>query len=319
MSSKKSKSQIWLEYAVARTILSFFGLLPRKLSLGLGVLLSKIAYPFLSGLRQTGLRNLEIAFPEKSLPEREKILKSSFENLGKILGEVSQFPKITPEKLTELVEFQFDPEDRKIYEVEKAKGRGTIIVSPHIGNWEIAVFAYSAFQEPLNYLARPLDNPLIEEMTVNLRTRFGNRPINKTNSVTTVLDILREGGILGVLPDVNMQTKEGVFVPFFGIPACTTSGVAMLVMRTNAMIVPMCGVWDAEKNKYKVIHGKLIEPVKTGNRQQDIVETTALYTAEIEKFIRAYPEQWLWIHKRWKTRPEGEEDLYKRDETSKKV
>ncbi len=164
----------------------------------------------------------------------------------------------------------------------------------------------------MSYLARPLDNPLIEEMTVNLRTRFGNRPIDKTNSVSTVMKILHDGGVLGVLPDVNTQTKEGVFVPFFGVPACTTSGVAMLAMRTNSMIVPICGVWDEENQRYKLINGKIIDPVKTGTRQEMIAETTALYTAEIEKFIRKYPKQWLWIHKRWKTRPEGEKDLYKK-------
>lgn len=312
MSSKKSKSLIWIEYAVVRLILGFFAFLPRKVSIFFGLLLAKIVYPFLGGLRRAGLRNLEIAFPEKTLAEREKILKSSFENLGRILAEVSQFPRATAESLAELVELKFDTEIQRVYDEEKAKGRGTLLVSPHIGNWEITVFAYSAFREPINYLARPLDNPLIEEMTVNLRTRFGNRPINKTSSVSTVIKILNEGGVLGVLPDVNTQIKEGVFVPFFGVPACTTSGVAMLAMRTNAMIVPMCGVWDAEKKRYKVIHGEIIEPVKTGNRYDDIVETTRLYTAEIEKFIRTYPEQWLWIHKRWKTRPEGEEDLYKK-------
>lgn len=312
--AKKSKPQIWLEYAVARSILGFFGLLPRKLSLIFSNLLAKTVYSLLGNLRRTAKINLEIAFPEKTPAEREEIAKASFLNLGRILTEVSRFNKTSVEELEKLVKIEFDEETAKIYETEKANGRGTIIVSPHLGNWEIAVFAYSAFREPLSYLARPLDNPLIEEMTVNLRTRFGNRPIDKTNSVSTVMKILHDGGVLGVLPDVNTQTKEGVFVPFFGVPACTTSGVAMLAMRTNSMIVPICGVWDEENDCYKLINGKIIDPVKTGTRQEMITETTALYTAEIEKFIRAYPKQWLWIHKRWKTRPEGEKDFYKKSD-----
>ncbi len=308
--AKKNKTQIWLEYAAARSVLGFFGILPRSLSINLGILTAKIGYLVLGGLRRAGMRNLELAFPENSRDENERILKSSFKNLGRILGETSQFPRATPEKLAGLVEFEFEPQAYALYKKLKAEGRGTIIAGPHLGNWEMAVFAYSALREPLHYLARPIDNPLIEDMTVALRTRFGNRPINKTDSVATAIQLLRTGHTLGVLPDVNVHPKEGVFVPFFGIPACTTSGVAMLAMRTNAMIVPMCGVWDETAKKYKVIHGDVIEPARTGDRQQDIIQTTAAFTLAMENLIRAYPEQWLWIHKRWKTRPPGEEDLY---------
>lgn len=314
--AKKSKSQIRLEYAAARLILGVFGVLPRKSAIGLGVLIASAAYPFLGGLRRAGTRSLEIAYPEKTPEERERILRKSFQNLGRILGEVSQFPRATPEKLARMIELEFESEEArnseeyKFYEAERAKGRGVILVGPHLGNWEIGVFAYSAFREPLQYLARPLDNPLIEEMTVNLRTRFGNRPINKTNSVGKAIEILRSGGVLGVLPDVNAHPKEGVFVPFFGVEACTASGVAMLALRTDAMIVPMCCVWDEKTGRYRAMYGKMIDPVRTGDRHRDVVETTALYTFEMEKFIRAYPEQWLWIHKRWKTRPPGEKPLY---------
>lgn len=124
------------------------------------------------------------------------------------------------------------------------------------------------------------------------------------------IKILREGGILGILADVNAHPKEGVFVPFFGLAACTPSGAAMLAIRTNALMYQTFCLWDATRKKYKLVHGKLLEPVITDNRKQDIIDTTALYTAEIEKVIRAYPEQWMWIHKRWKTRPEGEPEIY---------
>lgn len=314
--SKKSKPVIWLEYAAARSVLGFFGQLPRRLSVKLGILFARVAFPFLGGLRRSGMRSLEIAYPDKRPAEREKILKASFENLGRILGEVSQFHKYDPETLAEMIDFQFDSEETlgseeyKWYEAEKAKGRGTILIGPHLGNWEMGVFAYSAFRDPLQYLARPLDNPLIEEMTARLRSRFGNRPINKSNSMGAAVQILRRGGILGVLPDVNAHPKEGVFVPFFDVPACTAAGVALLALRTDAMIVPMCAVWDNESRKYKVFHGNLIEPVRSGDRHRDIVETTAVYTKAMEGLIRRFPEQWLWIHKRWKTRPPGEKELY---------
>lgn len=308
--AKKSKTQIRLEYLAARGILGFLGLLPRRLAIACGMLVAKATYPFLGGLRRAGHKSLKIAFPEKLEAEREFLLKKSFENLGRMLGEVSQFPKATRESLDKLTDFQIDPQTLAAYEKAKAEGRGTIVVTPHLGNWELLVFAYSALQTPISYLARPLDNPLIEDLTVNLRTRFGNRPINKTNSVITAIEVLRRGEILGILADVNAHPKEGVFVPFFGVPACTSSGVAMLAMRTNAIIVPICGVWDAENNIYKIIHDEIVEPAQTGDRKQDILETTAAFTKALEKFIRRHPDQWIWIHKRWKTRPPGEPELY---------
>ena len=312
----KSRTRIWLEYIPVRLVFAVLGILPRKTAVSLGMFLGRIAYRFAGGLRRVALRNLEIAFPEKSIEEREAIARGSFENLGRVLGELTQFPRATRDSLRERVVFEFenhadkDSTDIARAQAEHANGRGILLLGPHLGNWEIGVFAYSALQHKLTYLARPLDNPLIEDFTVRLRTRFGNEPIDKNNSVVKTMSILREGGILGVLPDVNVLPRDGVFVPFFGTLACTTSGVAMIAARTNAMIVPMCCVWDESSGRYKVTYGKVIEHANTGDRHQDIVNTTAAFTAEMEKFVRAYPDQWLWIHKRWKVRPEGENELY---------
>ena len=311
--SKKTTVQIWLEYIPVRLVFAVLGILPRKSAVSIGVSLGRIAYRFAGGLRRVATRNLEIAFPEKTAEAREAIARASFENLGRVLGELTQFPRATRESLREQVVFEFEGDDSA--EVAAAKdqhsnGRGILLLGPHLGNWEIGVFAYSALQHKLTYLARPLDNPLIEDFTVSLRTRFGNEPIDKNGSVAKAMSILREGGILGVLPDVNVLPRDGVFVPFFGTLACTTSGVAMMAMRTNAMILPMCCVWDDSNGRYKVMYGKIIERVNTGDRHRDVWEMTAAFTAEMEKFIRAYPEQWLWIHKRWKVRPEGERELY---------
>ncbi len=314
--TKKTNVQIWLEYIPVRMLFGVLGIMPRKVAIRLGMLIARVAYRFAGSLRRVAQRNLEIAFPEKSISEREAIGLASFENLGRVLGELTQFPRATSASLNQLIDFDFESEEnlnspeRIAFEAERAKGRGMLLLGPHLGNWEMGVFAYSALRDKLTYLARPLDNPLIEAFTVRLRTRFGNQPIDKNNSIGKAMSILREGGILGVLPDVNVLHRDGVFVPFFGTPASTTIGVAMLAMRANAIIVPMCCVWDSEREKYKVFYGRFIEVQRTGDRHQDILETTAAFTQEIEKFIRAYPEQWLWIHKRWKTRPVGEPELY---------
>ena len=314
MARQKSTTRIWLEYIPVRALFAILGTLPRSWALKFGESIGRLAYRLAGGLRRVALRNLEIAYPEKTFEERDAIARGSFENLGRILGELTQFPRATRESLEERIEFQFEKEEANsdaaaIY-AELDKGRGMLLIGPHLGNWEIGVFAYSALRDKLTYLARPLDNPLIEDLTVSLRTRFGNQAIDKNNSVSKAMSILREGGILGVLPDVNVLPRDGVFVPFFGTVACTTSGVAMMAMRTNAIIVPMCCVWDEHTKKYSVRFGKMIVHENTGDRHQDLFETTARFTAEMEKFVRAYPDQWLWIHKRWKTRPEGEPDLY---------
>ncbi len=314
--AKKSNTQIWLEYIPVRVLFALMGALPRKVALRLGMFLGRLAYRYAGGLRRTAHRNLEIAFPEKTAAEHDAIALGSFENLGRVLGELTQFPGADRDRLNDLIDFQFDSDDsrqspeRIAFEAERGKGRGVLLIGPHLGNWEIGVFAYSAFREPLTYLARPLDNPLIEDFTVRLRTRFGNLPIDKNNSIPKAIAILRGGGVLGVLPDVNVLHRDGVFVPFFGTLACTTSGVAMLAIRTGALIVPMCCVWDKSSERYKVFYGNLVEPPNTGDRHRDVVETTAAFTAEMERFIRAYPEQWLWIHRRWKVRPAGEKELY---------
>ena len=308
--AKKSSTIINIEYAAARVGLGLMGLLPRALAVSLGIFILKTTSYLLKGIRRTGMRNLEIAFPEKTLDERKQMLEGTFENLGRVLGELSQFDKYSARDLAKLTDFGFDQDMQAVYEKNKSEGRGVLLTTGHMGNWEMLVFAFAALYEPISYLARPLDNPKVESMLTTFRTRFGNTPINKTNSAMLAIDILRKGGVLGILSDVNAHPKEGVFVPFFGIPASTPIGAAMIAIRSNALIFPVVCVWDKATGRYKLIHGKLLEPANTGDRKRDIVETTAAFTAEIEKLIRQYPEQWMWIHKRWKTRPPGEPELY---------
>ena len=308
--AKKRGTIIWIEYAAARLALGLLGMLPRGAAIRVATWILLAVPKALPKLRRTGLRNLEIAFPEKSVAEREVLLRGTFENLGRVLGDLSQFPKYTRERLAELVDFRLDDETKALYDMNKREKRGVLITTGHLGNWEMLVLGFAALYEPISYLARPLDNPKLDDMLNARRTIFGNTPINKKNSVMLAVKILREGGGLGILTDVNAHPREGVFVPFFGVPACTTAGAAMIALRSNAVIFPIFCVWDKTASRYKLVHGKLIEPTKTGDHKNDVVETTATYTAEIEEIIRAFPDQWMWIHRRWKTRPAGEDSLY---------
>lgn len=308
--AKKSNLQIWGEYSVASLLLGFLGVLPRRLAIALSIGVAWVCYRLLSGLRKAGMRSLEIAYPEMGEAARMELLGGTFDSLGRVLGEVSQFPKYSKEKMASMVDFTFDGYMQTLYDQVKREKRGVLITTGHLGNWELLVQTFAVWHEPMSYLARPIDNPLIEDLTVAIRTKFGNTPLNKTNSARTAIRLLREGQIVGVLADVNAHPKEGVFVPFFDVAACTTAGPATLAIRTNALLFPIFCVYDRETHKYKIVHGRAVEPAATGDREADIQATTAAYTAEIEKIIRQYPDQWLWIHKRWKTRPKGEPALY---------
>ncbi|MFL6255408.1 MAG: lysophospholipid acyltransferase family protein [Pyrinomonadaceae bacterium] len=305
---KKGKTQEFLEYAATRALLSGLGALPRASAVGVGRAFGRAAYRFAGGLRRTGLRNLELAFPDMNEAERERILRGSFESLGRQLGEVSQFPRATPESLSAVAEY--DSEDVKLLDVARARGRGVIFLTSHLGSWEMLCFAHSALYEPLSFLVRPLDNPRIDALVERLRTRFGNRPIDKGAAARTALRLLKQGGTLGVLADLNTQEREGVFVPFFGHLACTTAGAATLALRTDATVIPVCAPWDERRQKFVFRGGPVIELVRTGDDRRDVEINTANFTAAIERHVRMFPDQWLWIHKRWKTRPKGEPDLY---------
>ncbi|PYK71736.1 MAG: lipid A biosynthesis acyltransferase [Verrucomicrobia bacterium] len=298
-----------LEYLVARALLAILALLPLSFARRVAVAGSRVLFACLPRLRRIGLRNLELAFSDLSPTERRQLLEQSFENFGRIIADFAHFPRSTPTDLAARVESSLPQAWEVRYRAAKVAGRGVIFVTPHLGNWEMLALAMSAIFEPIAYLARPLDNPLLDRYTSRVRSRFGNRPINKRDSVLQGLAILDGGGNLGLLADVNTLQRDGVFVPFFGHLACTTRSVAMLALRTDALIVPVCCVWNT--NRYRILVGEPVEAVRSASyAKKNIIDTTALYTAEIEKFIRDYPGQWIWIHRRWKTRPSGEPSLY---------
>jgi KDO2-lipid IV(A) lauroyltransferase len=306
--AKPGKLQSSLEYALARTILSGLGIMPRSLAIAIGLSLGRLAYLMPGSLRRTGERNLEIAFPDMSAGQRNRLLRGCYTSLGRLLGEFSQLPKATPETLRRLIEYD-EVGLAHLREAEKNK-RGVIFLTGHLGCWELHSFGWSALEYPLSFLVRPLDNDRIEEMIEAVRTKFGNRAIDKQSAARQSLRVLREGGTLGILSDLNTQTREGVFVPFFGKLACTTAGIATLALKTDAVVIPTCAVWNEKRKRYFCHGDPPVELVRTGDHQKDIEVNTANFAAAVERMVRLYPDQWLWIHKRWKTRPPGEADVY---------
>ena len=306
--AQRGRLQTTLEFALARTIISGLGALPRPAAVAIGLLLGRIAYGLPGGLHRAGQRNLQLAFPEKSDAERQQLLRGSFENLGRLLGEFSQLPHATPEALRKLIEY--DQVGLSYLREAEKNGRGIIFLTGHVGSWELLSFAWSALEYPISFLVRPIDNSRIEAMIEKVRTRFGNRAIDKKSAARQSLRVLREGGTLGILSDLNSHPNEGVFVPFFGKLACTSAGIATLALKTDAVVIPTCAVWDKQKKRYFFHGDPPVELVRTGDHRKDVELNTARFAAAMERMVRLYPEQWLWIHKRWKTRPPGEPDLY---------
>ncbi|MFL6211077.1 MAG: lysophospholipid acyltransferase family protein [Pyrinomonadaceae bacterium] len=299
-----------MEYAATRALLGTLGALPRPAAVAAGRALGRLAYAFGGSLRRTGQINLRLAFPEMSEQERTRILRGCYDSLGRTLGEFSQFPRATHESLRALIDY--DPVGLSHLRAAEAAGRGVIFLTGHLGGWEVLSFGWSALEYPINFIVRPLDNPRVEELIEDIRTRFGNTAISKTSAARQALRVLRSGGTLGILADLNTQAKEGVFVPFFGHLACTTTGAALLALRADALVIPTCAVWDKKRERYFFHGDPPVELVRTGDEKRDIEINTANFAAAIEHMIRAYPEQWLWIHKRWHTRPAGEQSPYRR-------
>jgi KDO2-lipid IV(A) lauroyltransferase len=306
--AKPGRLQTLLEYSAAKSVLTGFGLLPAPAAMALGRGMGKLAYALAGDLRRTGATNLRLAFPEKTEEERGRLLRECFDNLGRLLGFFSQFSSRSREELKELIEVE------GLENLEAAKGvRGNrlILYTGHLGAWELTSFGLALFDHPFTFLVRRLDNPRVEQLVDSIRKRFGNETIDKLSAARSMLKILRSGETpLGLLPDLNTLDDEAIFIDFFGVPAATTFVVAKLAVRTNTPLVPVFAPWSEEKGKYLLIVEPPIPPDDTGDEEADVRELTMKLTQRIEYRIRQYPGQWLWIHKRWKTRPPGEPKIY---------
>lgn len=294
------------EYSAARLLFSSLALLPRALAIRAGSALARSAYLVSGKLRRIGELNLAFAFPEMSPRERKLLLRDSMVNLGRHLGEFSRFSTITPEALRETI----DCEGLDHLDAARARGRGVIMITGHLGAWEMASFALSAFGYPFDFLVRRIENPAIERLIENIRTRFGNRTIDKRGAARSMLTTLRTGGMLGLLVDINVVRNKGIFVDFFGVPASTTFIAAKLALRTGAAVVPIFAPWEDRRQRFVIHIGKPLTIERSGDEKEDIRQLTSSFTKIVEDNVRRYPDQWLWIHKRWRTRPVGEQNFY---------
>ncbi len=253
-----------------------------------------------------GLTNLELAFPEWPEAQRQNTLKLVYRNLGYHLAEFCLMGRYSREQASAFIAY----EGLEHYLAARGRGKGVLVVTGHLGAWELSSFYHSLVGYPMGLVIRRLDNPLVDAFVNRIRCLHGNRVIHKDDFARGLIASMRAGETVGILMDTNMTPPQGVFVPYFGVDACTGSGLARIALKTDAAVLPGFLLWDETRQKYVLRFGPCMELVRTGDAEADILANTAKFTQAIEAAVRRNPEQWLWMHRRWKTRPAGEQGVY---------
>src|ERR1700675_4955714 len=295
-----------LQYAVARAFVKMLGVLPRPVARGLAAGTVQLLLLLLPKMRKTAEFNLRLAFPEWSEEHLRDVLNGMASNLGWMAAEFARMPAYTRENIENVVVL----DGHENFLAGKSRGKGVIYLTGHIGAWELSSYAHALYGFPLHYMARPLDNAPLDEMVNEYRGRSGNKPIYKNEAARMMLKVLKEAGTIGILADQKTIPGGGVFGDFLRTQRRTTTGMARVALHTDAAVVPGYAYWDKNLRKYRLRFDPPLELTRTGDAERDIRENTQRFTKVIEEIIRKHPEQWVWIHARWKNRPEGDPPLY---------
>lgn len=251
---------------------------------------------FVPRLRKVARRNLELA----GYGAREDLIDGVFRSISRILVYFAKFPALNQGNIAKHIAY----DGLGHFQSLKARGKGVLFATAHLGNWELSAFAHSLMTEPMNVMVRPLDDPGVDALVETRRALSGNKILAKKDSVRDILRALRNNEAVGMLIDQNALPEEGEFIDFFGVKACAHSALVRLAHRTGAGIIPGFALWSDASRRYTL---KFYEPVELSG---DTLEDTQRVHAAIERAIREHPDQWIWLHKRWKTRPPGESPLY---------
>jgi Kdo2-lipid IVA lauroyltransferase/acyltransferase len=298
-----------LEFLGFRLARSWLAHLPRTRALRVGAALGSLFYRFDRRRGSVARYNLALAFPEKTETEREVILLCSCRNLGRIAAEFCHLDELTPDSVSRYV----TPPDPAAWEkvVAVPRERGTVILTAHLGNWELLAYAAGLLGTPVTLVHRAMRNPLVDAEILSMRMRAGTHSIAKKTAAREMLRALHRKEVVAMAADQNQTRRFGVFVQFFGIAASTTPGPARLAMLSGARVYPAFLIREGETERHRIVVLPEVEMVRTGDRETDIVSNTQRCTSVIERMVRQYPEQWIWFHKRWRTRPDGEPKLYR--------
>lgn len=294
--------EFWLVRAVAWTL----GVMPRSIALLVSDGIAWLVFNLLGRLRRVGRRNLEMAFPSLSADARGVILKGVYRSLGRQLVEFCRMSRYTPANTKGLIR----TEGLFNYTAARDRGKGVLILTGHLGAWELSSFYHSLMGHPMGMVIRRLDNRPLDGYVNSIRCMHGNTVLHKDDFARGLLTAMHRGETVGILMDTNMRPPQGVFAKFFGKDACTGSGLARVALKTGATVVPGFMVWEKDEGKFVLHFGSPLEFEKTGDAEADVLRATQQCNDVIEAWVRRYPDQWLWIHRRWKTRPEGQPAMY---------
>ena len=294
-----------VEYWLAKTLLSGLGQLPHTATRAIGRVLAALACLFWVRLRRVGMFNLRLAFPDWTENQQRKVVKGLFRGFGRMLADFAYYPRIRRDNIERLIIY----DGFEAYAQARSEGKGVIYLTAHFGNWELSSFAHGVYGHPLSFIVRELDNPLVDRLINRYRCRSGGRTIDKRDAAREVLRTLHRGEAVGILSDQNMLLGDGVFVNFFGVPACSTTAPARFARKTGAAIVLALTIWDEKLKKYR-LRFERVPWIRREDAEEEILVNTQNFARLLEEQIRRYPEQWLWVHRRWKTRPPGEPPLY---------
>lgn len=279
-----------IEYFIARVLVALLSELPRGLAWWLARFAVRALDLAIPRLRRTAYSNLAFAMPEA---DAKAITNGIFKSLARLVFVFARFPSINKGNVHEWIEY----EGLENFHAAKRAGKGVLIATGHLGNWELSAYAHALMTEPMGVVVRPLDNVHIDRLVETRRALSGNTIIQKRDAARGIVRRLGKNQAVGVLIDQNASLEEGAFVDFFGKPACAGLGFARLANRTGATVIPGFALWSEERNKYVLT---FLPPVAmTGD---DVADTRQIHGV-LEQVIRKYPDQWLWIHRRWKTRP----------------
>ena len=247
-------------------------------------------------LRHTAILNLQRAGFNNS----SEIADGVFRSIGRLIEAFARFPRMSPKTIHNLIRY----EGLENFTNTVARRRGVLVATAHLGNWELSAFAHAWMTGPMNIVVRPLDNPKVDALVEQRRAMSGNNIIAKREAARGILRALERGEAVGILIDQNTTPDEGVFIDFFGTKACAGTAFVKFAHHTGAAVVPGFALWEEKEHRYVLRFYP--EVPMTGNVPED---TQRVHSA-LESVIRQYPDQWLWIHRRWKTRPAGEPPLY---------